>query len=201
MLQANQSWAVAVAVLSLACSGSGGGGGVAPDAGLGGGGGAQTGGTSSGGAGGAADAAADAHIEGGDALPPLDPNKACDLPLETSGFTCKSETPASQPVLGGPVPEGIFDRTIITSPVPASTCDATSSLLLQGGVYKLLFGALGGPFISGGSYTVDQNDGRLIFTSTCGDNNVGYFYEWNATAETLTLFPDNFTGWVYELRH
>jgi hypothetical protein len=189
--------AAGMLVLTVACGGSGTTG-AGSDAGVTGGFGG-TGGT--GAVGGAiGDGGIDAPETGGDAALPLDPAKACDLSLTPSALGCKQATATAQPILGGVFPEGVLDRELITGPFPAATCDARSTLFLRQGVFQLRFDALGGPFISGGSYTVDSSVGRLIFTTTCGDNNVGYFYEWNASTQRLTLFPDDFTGWVYTLR-
>lgn len=200
------AWVV-IAGAAAAC-GSGGGGGFAPDgaggvAATGGGGdGGTAGGAGAGAGGGATDAGSDSAADAmGDDAAPVDPAHACDLNLDVTPVTCAFAQAQIAPTLGGEIPEGIYDRTTVVSPLPPSgTCDSRSSLLLSGGVYKLQFDALGGPMISGGQYNFDSSTGQLFLTAHCGDYSPGYFYEYIAAEKKLTLFPDSYTGWVYVLR-
>ena len=203
--------AAALAALGVANSvtgcGSGGAGGFAPDA-------AGGGATPSGGSGGTAvggggtvaagtggtsvDAGADATTDDAAAIDPL---QACDQPLEVTPLSCTSEQGEITPTPGIDIPEGVYDRIEVVSPLPpAALCEGRSSLLLTGGIYKLQFEVFGGPIVSGGQYSVNSSTSQLLFTTYCGDVDQGYIYSYSAAEKKLTLFADAWTGWVYVLR-
>lgn len=190
--------AVGSLIAAVACSAADGGDG-AGGAGAAGGNGAG-GSTSQGGM-----AAAGGAMSGGAGGEEVLPEDACDLPLEPNTAMCEVQVGPNPPVVGGDVQEGIYDRIEVWTPFDGGDpmCPR-SELLLQGGIYKLQFHDIGGPYIVGGAYEIDAGAMSIHLERSCGDSPGGdYFYSWDPGTQRLTLFvgaPNPTTPWVYVRR-
>ena len=153
------------------------------------------------------DALQDAAMADANADAKGDPRVACETPLVPSA-SCNTEVRAPDTRRGGSLPEGEYDRVAIRSLVPQvdSVCRGATVWFRQG-VFQTTLHDLGGPYVQGGTYRLDEATGKLGFEFACERPKSGglpapatFGYAWDSGSQRLSVFPDSSTEWIYARR-